>query len=202
MHTPPYPHPACGAHADPRFALPPGAGRGFEPRRYTGDPGSPVPPALLGPCITLYKTRGKSLLAAQMHGGFWQFGVLVVATSHQPPPPAAVDFYPPHPALLEPNFLVLWLSGWLLAGWLPPCPSLSLSLMSVLSISMHPLLSRFSSRLLSLPLLRSRSLHRRAAVSSALVKIRPILARPTRAPRARTWPPSGYDRCSSARQRL
>ena len=108
-----------------------------------------------------------------MHGGFWQFGVLVVATSHQPPPPAAVDFYPPHPALLEPNFLVLWLSGWLLAGWLPPCPSLSLSLMSVLSISMHPLLSRFSSRLLSLPLLRSRSLHLRAAVSSALVKIHP-----------------------------
>ena len=133
-------------------------------------------PALLGPCITLYKTRGKSLLAAQMHGGFWQFGVLVVATSHQPPPPAAVDFYPPHPALLEPNFLfsrslALWLR--LLAGWLPPCPSLSLSLMSVLSISMHPLLSRFSSRLLSLPLLRSRSLHRRAAVSSALVKIHP-----------------------------
>ena len=159
---------------------------------------SGAPTALLGPCI---KPAVNSLLAAQMHGGFWQFGVLVVATSHQPPPPAAVDFYPPHPALLEPNFLVLWLSGWLLAGWLPPCPSLSLSLMSVLSISMHPLLSRFSSRLLSLPLLRSRSLHRRAAVSSALVKIRPILARPTRAPRARTWP-SGYDRCSSARQRL
>ena len=136
----------------------------------------------MGPCITLYKTdyktRGKSLLAAQMHGGFWQFGVLVVATSHQPPPPAAVDFYPPHPALLEPNFLfsrslALWLR--LLAGWLPPCPSLSLSLMSVLSISMHPLLSRFSSRLLSLPLLRSRSLHRRAAVSSALVKFAPYL---------------------------
>ena len=33
-------------HADPRFALPPGAGRGFGARRYTGDPGSPVPPAV------------------------------------------------------------------------------------------------------------------------------------------------------------
>ena len=95
-------------------------------------------PALLGPCITLYKTRGKSLLAAQMHGGFWQFGVLVVATSHQPPPPAAVDFYPPHPALLEPNFLFSRsLALWLAAGWLASSMSFSLSISHVCLVYLH-----------------------------------------------------------------
>ena len=52
---------------------------------------------------------------------------------------------------------------------LPPCPSLSLSHLCL--VYLHLLSSCFSPRLLSLPLLRSRSLQLRAAVSSALVKI-------------------------------
>ena len=111
-----------------------------------------------------------------MHGGFWQFGVLVVATSHQPPPPAAVDFYQPHPALLEPNFLVLWLSGWLLAGWLPPCPSLSLSLAADVSGSRQQEVIR------SIPCVRRMTRHegtlgaaRRAALRRRVLRATVIL---------------------------
>ena len=106
-------------------------------------------PALLGPCI---KPAVNSLLAAQMHGGFRQFGVLVLLATSRSHPPRWIFIHLIRLSLSR----IFSFSGWLpasvcLACWLPWHVLLSLYLSCLSCLSPSPPISLLFSLALVAP---------------------------------------------------